>query len=317
MKKREFGPVIEAQRAKRAALAAEALAACRAALAADGLVERPKRQRREGPMDPLRELLATAKAEGRPCWREAQRHWVTCERLWGEIASGLDGAIRAEARKRTVHWTILELEDLMQIGFLGLLRAAEDWRPAEGSFYTYGRFWIVHAMNRALLQEGEDVVIPTSHQEDRLRLAAELDDQVRHGRPRNLAEAAARVGIPLGHAEELVGTLGYPERLDAPLHGLEDAPTLGDTVSGDVEPAETRIDRARAEDRSRAFGLSRTVIRTLPQREAQMLLNELIAEFGLHRERPRPPPRSRADERQMALPLLVNGGVVATSTRGK
>lgn len=298
---------VQRQRARLAAEASEHLAACRAALAADGLLERPQRRQQEGHLDPLRELLAAAKAAGRPCWAEASRRLAAAGERWGRLALTLETLVRTEARRRAGRYSVMGAADLEQAGREGLLYGATKWKPELGSFHTYGRLWVRAYMNRALNQEGEDVVIPAGHQEHRLRLAGVLADLAQQGRGKDLRQAAKLTGMPLSRVEELAASLGYLERFDAPASGggLEDGPTLADRyVDAAAEPPDEVMAREHAIERMRTWGLMREVMRTWPQDACRRGLNELVAEFGIGKPKRSLPRRTRAAEQQMALPLL-------------
>ncbi|OYO13067.1 hypothetical protein BI335_14025 [Enemella evansiae] len=66
----------------------------------------------------------------------------------------------------------LPLEDRVQAGNLGLLQAVEKYDPAVGTkFSTYAVWWIRHAIDRAVANEGRMIRLPV-HMHDRVAALA-------------------------------------------------------------------------------------------------------------------------------------------------
>lgn len=66
----------------------------------------------------------------------------------------------------------LDHEDLVQEGFVGLLRAAELFEPERGvQFATYASYWIRQAMLRALAEQQHAIRVPACNREARERRA--------------------------------------------------------------------------------------------------------------------------------------------------
>ena len=61
----------------------------------------------------------------------------------------------------------LTLEDLVQEGNMGLMRARETFDPAKAQFSTYAAWWIRHAIRRAIQNQIRTVRVPTHAQNGR------------------------------------------------------------------------------------------------------------------------------------------------------
>src|SRR6266704_2669818 len=125
----------------------------------------------------------------------------------------------------------LDLEELVQEGNLGLIKAVERFDVTRGrKFSTYATFWIRQAMMRALADKVRTVRLPVhlGTMINRLkRLHTQLFDAL--GREPTRAELAAHMGLPLTRVQELL-SVGQPVwSLDTPL-GEDEEVTLGDAV---------------------------------------------------------------------------------------
>ncbi len=125
----------------------------------------------------------------------------------------------------------LDLEELVQEGNLGLIKAVERFDVTRGrKFSTYATFWIRQAMMRALADKGRTVRLPVhlGTKINRLkRLHTQLFDAL--GREPTRAELAERMGVPVTRVQELL-SLGQPIwSLDTPI-GEDEEVTLADAV---------------------------------------------------------------------------------------
>jgi len=204
---------------------------------------------------------------------------------------GLVVAVAARYQQRG-----LPLDDLVQEGHVGLLRAVDLFDPARGyKFSTYAVWWIKQGIRRAL-----DTQIPLTHvpgnvQQERARLA-----RLAHalhgtlGHPPSPADLAAATGLPLDRVDALSAPLPASVPFDL-LVGDDETGTLGDLLP---DPDALRPDEEAA-TRELAVAV-RAALATLDPRAHAVLvarygldgqpprtLQEIAHQFGLTRERVR------------------------------
>lgn len=197
----------------------------------------------------------------------------------------------------------LHLEDLVQEGNLGLLRAAERFDPALGNrFSTYATYWIRQRIERAIQNHGTAIRLPVWMRSALSRLnKARAQFALAHGYEPDDDELAAAMGTTVAHVERVkaAAQASTPYSLDEAMpnasRGPNDPRTLYDLLPDEDAPDPDDA-LAAAEMGATVAGL----LALLPERERQILalryglggtathtLDEIGRAMGLTRERVR------------------------------
>jgi RNA polymerase primary sigma factor len=182
----------------------------------------------------------------------------------------------AQARRYQGHG--LPLEDLVQEGMLGLIRAVEkfDWRRGF-KFSTYGTLWIRQAIQRGLQNSGRTIRLPVHVAQREVKvnkLASELS--VKLGREPTDDEIAAVAELPVEQVAEIRELSRALTSLDQPV-GDDGELAFGDLLPSDRPAPEDEVGEL-LRDRQVA-----DVIAQLPESERKVI--EL--RFGLSGDEPR------------------------------
>jgi RNA polymerase nonessential primary-like sigma factor len=175
------------------------------------LMRRPDRaeRTRAGAVDRLEEAVkivqkvARQDAELRVYARQAAGAWAEAENLRWRLAMSGRRIAHGEARK--LAGPFMDEEDLVQEGYIGLLRAAKRFDPDRGiRFSTYARWWVRAQMTRAIDHTGRPVRLPgcAVEQTRNLRKAMKRFESV--GEEYTTADLAQEVGIDKERAELLL-----------------------------------------------------------------------------------------------------------------
>ena len=171
----------------------------------------------------------------------------------------------------------LDMNDLVQEGMLGLIRAVEKFDYRKGfKFSTYGTLWIRQAIQRGLENSARTIRLPV-HVNQRMRAIARAEREMAAllGRDPTDEELAETTDLPVAEIlEARKAALGVTS-LDIGVG--ED----GDTTLGDLLPSDEPMPGDLAEENDRK-SLVREAVSTLPASERTVL--EL--RFGLTGEEP-------------------------------
>jgi RNA polymerase primary sigma factor len=182
----------------------------------------------------------------------------------------------SQARRYQGHG--LPLEDLVQEGMLGLIRAVEkfDWRKGF-KFSTYGILWIRQAIQRGLQNSGRTIRVPVHVAQRQVKVRkVETELSLKLGREPTDEEIAAVAELPIDQVTEVRELAASITSLDQPVS--DDGETaLGDLLRSDeMQPDEEVAVRWR--DNQVAEVLAR-----LPEMER----NVIQLRFGLGGDEPR------------------------------
>ena len=135
--------------------------------------------------------------------REAKGAWNEAESLRWRLAMSGRRIAHGEARK--LAGPFMDEEDLVQEGYIGLLRAAKRFDPDRSiRFSTYARWWVRAQMTRAIDHTGRPVRLPgcAVEQTRNLRKAMKRFDAA--GVAYGIADLAYEVGIDKERADLLL-----------------------------------------------------------------------------------------------------------------
>ncbi len=113
----------------------------------------------------------------------------------------------------------LPLEDMMQEGVVGLLRAIDKYNYLRGyRFSTYATHWIRQAISRAVANQGRTIRLP-AHVVDAMGRLARCQERLRQklGRNPTRSELAAETGISEARIADMLEWARLPLSLDCPV----------------------------------------------------------------------------------------------------
>jgi RNA polymerase nonessential primary-like sigma factor len=191
--------------------------------AQDILGTRPRRaeRTRAGQVDRLESAIdaVCAAARSQPDVRRpagvAKAAWNEAEALRWRLAMSGRRIAHGEARK--LAGPFMDEQDLVQEGYIGLLRAAKRFDPDRGiRFSTYARWWVRAQMTRAIDHTGRPVRLPGCAVEQTRNLRKAMKRFESAGLDYSVSDLADEVGVDKKRAEFLLAQ-GRTISLDQPV----------------------------------------------------------------------------------------------------
>ncbi len=170
----------------------------------------------------------------------------------------------SQARRYQGHG--LPMEDLVQEGMLGLIRAVEkfDWRRGF-KFSTYGTLWIRQALQRGLQNHGRTIRLPVhvAQRQTKVRkIESELSTKL--GREATDEEIAAEAKLPVDEVAELRELTRGLTSLDQPV-GEDGETAFGDLLASDRPQPTEEVENAERQQ------LISGAVEQLPQAERDVI----------------------------------------------
>jgi RNA polymerase sigma factor (sigma-70 family) len=148
--------------------------------------------------------------------REARHAWAEAEKLRWALAMSGRRIAHGEARK--LMGPFMSEEDLVQEGYIGLLRASKRFDPDRGiRFSTYARWWVRAQMTRAIDHTGRPVRLPGCAVEQTRNLRKAMKRFEDAGQQWSISDLAEEAGIDTERAMLLLAqgkTISLEEPVD-------------------------------------------------------------------------------------------------------
>lgn len=216
--------------------------------------------------------------------------WRTADRARSHLVTSALSVATGIARKYVRRG--IELEDLVQEGTIGLMRAADMFDPRQGCpFGAYAAFWVRQQIRRALVEHTRTIRVPLHVVEANGRVERVRQAFTRkHGRAPSGAELLDATRVTPATLSAALSMEPEPLRLHAPSPRVPDLMLLDHLTDG-APLADEKLAHA-------SFGATlRRSLETLPSRDREVLrlrfgidegehsLQEIGDRYGVGRER--------------------------------
>ena len=205
--------------------------------------------------------------------KKAEHAVKKSDELRWTLAMSATHVARGEARKLVC--SLMNEEDLVQEGFIGLLRAAKRFDPNRGiRFSTYARWWVRAQMTRAIETTGRMVRLPGGAVEQLRNLRRIAEKMENDGIEYDIDMLSQEVGIEKKRAQMLLSQGGLIS-LDQP---GDDGLSMGDRMF-----SEDQLPDENAFQKEALILLKDSFEKILDEREQYILINH----YGLDGSDPR------------------------------
>lgn len=149
------------------------------------------------------------------------------------------------------------LEDLLQEGTIGLMKAVDKYSPEKGAFSTCATWWISQNIRRSISDDVKTFHLPV-HVQKTIKRILKSKEKLEEQYPENPLLVISKVAQELGISESKVNeylkilSLNKPERLDKSIYEDNDT-TLGDFITADTNTEEAVFSKKLQEDVQKAL----------------------------------------------------------------